>query len=104
MNPRILTTYSTVTPESAEHGDVADSGWIDEDGVPMGDDDESAVDDAVKFLKDKGVEPSSSAYTIKVFGTPMSTATRTIERAKLSTARTTSSISLLRKRRKSTKA
>ena len=30
--PRITTTYDIVTPESAEDGDVAESGWEDEVG------------------------------------------------------------------------
>jgi hypothetical protein len=30
---RIRITYQTVTEESAENGDYADSGWIDEEGV-----------------------------------------------------------------------
>ncbi len=36
---RIRITYQTVTPESAENGDYADSGWIDEDGVCIDPDD-----------------------------------------------------------------
>ena len=32
-NRRIKTTYSVVTPESAEIGDYADSGWENEEGV-----------------------------------------------------------------------
>jgi hypothetical protein len=59
--PRITTTYQTVTPESAEHGDFADCGFEDEDGYPCvpEDEDETVVSMAVSFLTDKGVmEPS----------------------------------------------
>lgn len=67
-HPRILTTYETVTPESAEHGDVADRGWIDDEGESMAPDsyDRSegltAVDKAVRFLKDNGAGEASSSY------------------------------------------
>lgn len=64
--PRIVTTYETVTPESAENGDFEDCGFEDEDGyrcVPD-DQDETAVSLAVSFLRDKGVtEPSSSPWS-----------------------------------------
>jgi hypothetical protein len=36
---RIKISYQTVTPESAEDGDYADHGWIDEDGVCIEPDD-----------------------------------------------------------------
>ncbi len=58
MNPRILTTYEIVTPESAEQGDVAERGWVDEEGQAcVGDDwdsETSDVDVAVKFLEGNG--------------------------------------------------
>ena len=38
-NRRIKTTYSIVTPESAEIGDYADSGWENEEGVCANPDD-----------------------------------------------------------------
>lgn len=31
----IKITYEIVTPESAEQGDIAESGWIDEEGTPV---------------------------------------------------------------------
>jgi hypothetical protein len=66
----ITTTYQIVTPESAEDGDYADQGWEDEDGESMIpdeydiDDDITAVDKAVDFLKNKKYtnEPSSSDF------------------------------------------
>jgi hypothetical protein len=33
MSARILISYSVVTPESAEHGEAAEQGWINEEGV-----------------------------------------------------------------------
>jgi len=54
--PRIKTSYDIVTPESAEEGDVADSGWLDEEGVEMEswDEDETYVDAAVEWLENHG--------------------------------------------------
>lgn len=77
---QIFTSFSTVTPESAEQGDTAESGWYDsgfrfnamdkpeeghscepdkwdiEDGL-------NAVDLAVKYLKDKCAwHPSASRF------------------------------------------
>lgn len=60
----IKITYETITPESAEEGDVADSGWIDEEGVDMEPDeidlDEGldVIDKTVEFLRDHNAEPS----------------------------------------------
>lgn len=74
---QIFTTYSTVTPESAEQGDTAKSGWYDSgwkfdaaDKPNKGhicepdefDDGATAVDLAVRYLKDKGVIESSSSH------------------------------------------
>jgi len=63
---RIRISYDIVTPESAEEGDVEESGWEDEEGTSMEPDkfdkEEglTAVDLAVRFLKDQGAtEPSS---------------------------------------------
>ena len=75
---RIATTYQIVTPESAEAGDFSDQGWEDEEGVSMipdqydAEDGITAVDKAVKFLKDKGGnEPSSSQFNVGVwYSTP----------------------------------
>jgi len=59
--PRITTTYEVVTPESAEDGDVAESGWEDEVGHDCRPDQGDAnphglwspVHMAVAFLSDK---------------------------------------------------
>lgn len=62
---RIVSTYSETTPESAEDGDCSDTGWIDEDGESCEpeDEDETAIDNAVRILRNAGVtEPSSSAF------------------------------------------
>ena len=48
----IRETYQIITPESAECGDVAESGWIDEEGTPY------TFSELVELLK--GCEPSSS--------------------------------------------
>lgn len=68
--PRIKTTYDVVTPESAEQGDFADQGWIDDDVghdcFPDSDDMEeglTSVDLAIRFLTQNGpLEASSSAF------------------------------------------
>jgi hypothetical protein len=64
-NPRIRVSYDIVTPESAEEGDVAERGWIDEEGMEVDpwDEDETYVDEAVRMLEDEGVlEASSSEF------------------------------------------
>jgi hypothetical protein len=54
---RIGVTYDIVTPESAEDGDVAERGWINE-GIPI-----DGVREAIRMLKYDGpFEPSSSAF------------------------------------------
>jgi hypothetical protein len=63
-------TFEIITPESAEQGDVEESGWIDEEGTSMDpdkwdlEDGKTAVDLAVKFLQDNtgggGLEASTS--------------------------------------------
>jgi hypothetical protein len=62
-NPRIKTTYSIITPESAEIGDTAERGWIDEEGESMlpADEDETVIDRAVAFLLSEGITESSSS-------------------------------------------
>ncbi len=54
MSGIIKTTYDIVTPESAEDGDTAENGWIDEDGAPH------SVQSAIALLV--GCEPSSSHF------------------------------------------
>lgn len=55
---KIKTTYQIVTHESAAIGDCAESGWIDEDGVPF-----ASVQDAAEFLIDNGARyPSSTMF------------------------------------------
>jgi hypothetical protein len=64
----IRTTYDVVTPESAEQGDFADTGWIDEEGQKL------SPAEAVKWLRHEGVGPfeaeeagstSSGWYTVE---------------------------------------
>lgn len=69
VQPRITVSFSRTTPESSAQGDASEHGWIDEEGVDMTPDsfdyDEgiSAVDKAIKFLKDQGaVHPSASHF------------------------------------------
>jgi hypothetical protein len=60
--PRIAITYHEITPGEEGEDHEEDSGWEDQDGVEMGDDDESAVEAAVKFLRDNGVTEASSSH------------------------------------------
>jgi hypothetical protein len=63
--PRIAITYEIVTPESAEHGDAEERGWVDEEGVliePDVDNDETLVDAAVKFIKNEGAMYASATF------------------------------------------
>lgn len=50
----IRTSYTVVTEESAEQGDCAEQGWLDEDGT------EYSFDEAVDLLRD--CEPSSTSF------------------------------------------
>jgi hypothetical protein len=62
-NHRIATSYDLVTPESAEEGDIAESGWVDEEGESMdGDEDVTPVEAAIAFLRRLGVYPSASCF------------------------------------------
>ena len=64
--PKITTTYQVITPESVEHGDYEETGWINEEGVDMTPDEYdieeglTAVDKAVEFLKYEGANEASS--------------------------------------------
>lgn len=67
--PHFKVTYDVVTPESAEEGGFAESGWEDEEGISVKPDQYdreeglTAVDLAVKLLKKEGAtEPSSGGY------------------------------------------
>lgn len=66
--PRIRTTFSRVTPESAEQGDTSSTGWIDDEGEDMTPDEfdvedgVTTVDKAVKFLFDAGAYHASSSH------------------------------------------
>lgn len=51
----VRTTYEIITPESAEHGDVAEEGFIDEDGQ------ECTPEEAFNMVE--GCEPSASDFT-----------------------------------------
>ena len=75
LNDKVIkTSYYTITPESAEYGDFADSGWYDEDGESMLPDEYdieeniSAIDKAVEFLKNEKytTEPSSSQFEVGI--------------------------------------
>lgn len=57
----IRTTYETVTPESAECGDAADRGWVDQEGT------EYELAEAISKLE--GCEPSSSMFHVGVWYT-----------------------------------
>lgn len=50
----IRVTYETITPESAEQGDFADHGWIDEAGTKY------SVAEVIALVA--GCEPSSSHF------------------------------------------
>ncbi len=64
--PVIKETFTLYTPESVEAGDAADRGWIDEEGVDMTPDEYdreeglTAVDKAVKHLRNEGATQASS--------------------------------------------
>lgn len=68
--PRIRIAYEVVTEESAGHGDAAERGWWDEEGVLMQLDDWDVADGltvadvAIKYLKDEvgNLEASSSHF------------------------------------------
>jgi len=60
----IRTAYAIITPESAEQGDYAEQGWLDEDGT------EYTFREAVKLLRglyDWGFCPSSSRFHLGVW-------------------------------------
>jgi DNA-directed RNA polymerase subunit RPC12/RpoP len=63
---KIKISYSTVTPESAENGDFADTGWEDEEGVPFPESDyeshEEMIDDIVRWLHNRVTYFSSSMF------------------------------------------
>lgn len=64
----IRTTYEIITPESAEEGDFEETGWEDEEGESMepetDDPEETAVYNAIEWLRDKGpLEPSSWPFS-----------------------------------------
>ena len=75
---RIKKTFEVVTPESAEHGDFAETGWEDEEGAAIEPDDleveehgsgsEAAVALAVDHIG-SCVEPSSSDWHPRVWYT-----------------------------------
>ncbi len=72
----ICTTYDIVTPESASHGDVDSSGWIDETGLAFEPDPYdiaegvTRADLALEYLREQGyLEPSSSAFHVDVWYT-----------------------------------
>lgn len=67
--PKIRTSYSRVTPESAEDGDTSETGWIDEDGYEIDTDEDeyggSVAEVAARWLKRSGaIECSSSTFHV----------------------------------------
>lgn len=68
VQPRITVSFSRTTPESSAQGDASEHGWIDEEGEDMTPDSFdyeegiSAVDKAVKFLKEQGAVHASSSH------------------------------------------
>jgi hypothetical protein len=59
--PRIRTTFSTITPESAEQGDFAETGFIDEEGAEIEpDEDETLAQAAARWLESEGASEASS--------------------------------------------
>lgn len=69
MYPHIKITYDIVTPESAEHGDFAESGWHDEEGRDCRpgqyaiDEGWTCVDIAIETLKDAGATYHGDWYS-----------------------------------------
>ena len=67
--PSITITYQrwTPEPEDLDLGEPSETGWIDDEGIPMDpedDEDPTAVESAVEFLKRRGaVHPSSNPPT-----------------------------------------
>lgn len=60
---RIVETFEIVTPKSAEDGEAADYGWIDEDGERPGDDDEDGpVAWAIAYLRGRYAFETSSSF------------------------------------------
>jgi hypothetical protein len=57
----IRTTYEIITPESAEHGDVHERGWKDEEGSPY------TVEEAIELLQ--GLTPSSTFFHLNIWYT-----------------------------------
>ena len=66
-DPRIRTSFDIVTPESAQEGDVAESGWIDQEGQPMTPDEDeqakgiTAVQNAIEWLISHNAVHSSAS-------------------------------------------
>lgn len=67
--PRLRVSYARYTPESLEHGEAEERGWIDEEGVLMEPDEFdiedglTATDLAASYLYEIGAtEPSSSVW------------------------------------------
>ena len=68
QNQRIVTTFSTITPESAAQGDFAETGWEDEEGFDCTPDEfdeeegKTVADIAAKFIYEKGAVSQSSSH------------------------------------------
>ena len=59
--PRIRTTFSQCTPESAADGDFSDTGWIDDEGdmIEADVDNDTVAAAAIAWLKDVGATEAS---------------------------------------------
>ena len=59
----VSTTYDIVTEDSAIEGDIAESGWLNQEGYycTPEHDEETAVDIAVEFIKNEGFTEFSSS-------------------------------------------
>jgi len=53
---KIKVTYDIVTPESAEQGDFAETGWENQEGEVF-----DSVEDAIEWLKREGIDHASSS-------------------------------------------
>ncbi len=75
---RIRISFDVVTPESAEHGDFAETGWEDEEGIEIAPDELDIEEHetelaavcalAVKQIG-RGLEPSSSDFGPRIWYT-----------------------------------
>ena len=69
---RIRVSYEIITEESAENGDTAENGWIDEEGIDFTPDpdfaDETAVGNAVEYLQGEGAVSDGGSDWLNAYG------------------------------------